>query len=68
MNQVTTNRRAVMKNKRVFIDKDGNKVVGIITTTLIDLYLANGSRIYSTSSEGYTLELVKSLGLKNTGN
>lgn len=50
--------------QRVFVDKDGNKVVGTISTTLIDLFMADGSRIYSTSSDGYTLELVKLLGLK----
>ena len=51
-------------NKRTFIDKDGNKVVGTITTTLIDLFLSDGSRIYSTSSDGYTIKLIESLELR----
>ena len=49
-----------------FVGADGKVIArGVIKPQYIDLRLADGSRIFSTKSDGYTLELLQSLEIKN---
>lgn len=49
---------------QTFLDKD-NKVVarGRITELLIDLYLNDGTRYFSTRSDNYSLDIIKNLNI-----
>jgi len=47
-----------------FVDTDNNVVArGVIKPNFIDLHLADGTRFYSTRSDGYALEFLQSLNI-----
>jgi hypothetical protein len=49
---------------RVFIDTEGKIVAkGTISPQLIDLLLADGTRFFSTRSEGFEINFIKSLNI-----
>jgi len=50
--------------QQTFIDSNGNIVArGRITEIAIDLLLNDGTRFYSTKSDNYTLDFIKTLDI-----
>ena len=53
-----------MAKQRVFIDTEGKIVAkGTISPQLIDLLLTDGTRFFSTRSEGFEINFIKSLNI-----